>query len=272
MGTAPAFQLYAADFYMDTGDWSNEEIGLYFRMLMHEWVNGPLQNDTARLCRIGKVSRKKYLSLSEFVLCKFTLVDGKLINKRLEAERKKQQDYREKQKVTGKKGADKKKELQKATLQATLEGLLELPITHAQALQSSSSSSLELCSDTKEVLKPSASADAAQDKPAAFYTTKKKRKLNGHKFGKFMEFWEAFAYQKGKAEAADAWLDIEGYSEELVIKIIGAAKTEAFQRSILRSKGVTPKMAQGWISGKRWEDKTKEEESMPDDPLAAFRD
>ena len=39
MGKTPAFQLYAADFYMDTNSWSIDEIGIYTRLLFSEWVN-----------------------------------------------------------------------------------------------------------------------------------------------------------------------------------------------------------------------------------------
>jgi len=46
---APAFQLYAADFYMDTVGWSATEVGAYFRLLMHEWINGPLPDSMMQL-------------------------------------------------------------------------------------------------------------------------------------------------------------------------------------------------------------------------------
>lgn len=58
MGKAPAFQLYAADFYMDTVGWTATEVGAYFRLLMHEWVNGPLPNDMGQLARIAGVDPK----------------------------------------------------------------------------------------------------------------------------------------------------------------------------------------------------------------------
>jgi hypothetical protein len=58
MPKAPAFQLFAADFYMDTAGWSATEVGAYFRLLMAEWVNGPLRNDMAQLARIAGVDIK----------------------------------------------------------------------------------------------------------------------------------------------------------------------------------------------------------------------
>ncbi len=47
-GKAPAFQLFAADALVDTASWTVDEVGIYFRLLMTEWVNGPLPNDEAR--------------------------------------------------------------------------------------------------------------------------------------------------------------------------------------------------------------------------------
>lgn len=99
MGKAPAFQLYAADFYMDTGDWSNEEIGIYFRLLMHEWISGPLDNDMERLARIAKTSptifKKNWKKISEKFI---PSQDQKLSNKRLEETRSEQDNYRKLQK------------------------------------------------------------------------------------------------------------------------------------------------------------------------------
>ena len=87
-----------------------------------------------------------------------------------------------------------------------------------------------------------------------FYLTKKKKKLLGKRLKAFNLFWESFNYKTGKAEAADSWLDIPFLTDALVDKIIKAAKLEALNRKELKEQGTTPKMAQGWLSGKRWED------------------
>jgi hypothetical protein len=94
--------------------------------------------------------------------------------------------------------------------------------------------------------------------PSEYIITKKKRKLNGSRYEDFMNFWKIFNYKSGKAEAADAWLDIVGYSEETVNKIIISAAIEAGKRQDLISQGKTPKMAQGWITARRWEDEGAE--------------
>lgn len=86
------------------------------------------------------------------------------------------------------------------------------------------------------------------------YITKKGRKLSGDKLAFFERFWEAFDYKEGKTQAADSWWEIKGFTAELAETIIAAAEEEAKRRPSLVTNGRTPKMAQGWISARRWED------------------
>lgn len=87
-----------------------------------------------------------------------------------------------------------------------------------------------------------------------FYLTKKKRKLTGKRLETFNRFWEAYSYPKGKAEAADSWLDIPALTDSLVETIIAAARAEAKRRPDILAKNGTPKWAQGWLTARRWED------------------
>jgi uncharacterized protein YdaU (DUF1376 family) len=105
---SPAFRLYAADFYMDTLTWDVEDIGVYFCILMAEWVNGPLENDTRKLAKIAKKTHQKFIKNWSKISQKFTVSDGMIYNKRLELERGKQIEYREKQKEFGALGATKR--------------------------------------------------------------------------------------------------------------------------------------------------------------------
>lgn len=93
------------------------------------------------------------------------------------------------------------------------------------------------------------------DSQPEFYLTKKKRKLTGKRLEAFNRFWTAFAYPKGKADAADAWLDIPKLTDQLVDEIVSSAEAEAANRSSVIANGQSPKWAQGWITGRRWEDK-----------------
>lgn len=109
MSSPPAFQLYAADFYMDTIGWSNEEVGFYLRLLLIEWINGPLPGDIKALIKASKTHHKTFNKLWIKVSRKFVNDgDGKLINKRLEKVREKQLKYIESQREAGKKGAEKR--------------------------------------------------------------------------------------------------------------------------------------------------------------------
>lgn len=95
---------------------------------------------------------------------------------------------------------------------------------------------------------------SASDDAESVYMTKKNRRLEGKRLQSFDQFWAAFDYKRGRAEAADAWLDIPTLTEKVVAQIVAAAKVEASKREELIKQGTTPKMAQGWLSGRRWED------------------
>lgn len=87
-----------------------------------------------------------------------------------------------------------------------------------------------------------------------FYLSKNKRKLSGKRLETFERFWHDFSYKKGKSEAADAWINIDTLTDSLVETICDAARREANARDGIIKENRTPKMAQGWITGRRWED------------------
>lgn len=98
---APAFQFYADDFISGVADMTDEEVGLYVRLLCAQWSRGSLPNDTEELLRF---SRGSTTLQAERVRRKFEVCpDGQLRNARLEAEREKQAAWREKSRVGGQK-------------------------------------------------------------------------------------------------------------------------------------------------------------------------
>ncbi|TET66711.1 MAG: DUF1376 domain-containing protein [Candidatus Aminicenantes bacterium] len=148
MSNPPAFQLYAADFYMDTISWTSEEVGCYFRLLMTEWVNGPLEFNAKYLQNICKISSHKWPKLWQIIAEKFVMNgDGHLINIRLEKIRTKHLKYIEKQKEPGSRGAEKKKKLGLYPFNKN-KGSLDKPLNNyprvEQALLSSSSLSTKI--------------------------------------------------------------------------------------------------------------------------------
>jgi hypothetical protein len=85
------------------------------------------------------------------------------------------------------------------------------------------------------------------------YITHRKRHLKGQALQDFELFWKTYGYAYGKAEAADAWLDIPEQYYDLE-RILEGARREAKKRPGLIAERKTPKYAQGWISSRRWED------------------
>ena len=92
----------------------------------------------------------------------------------------------------------------------------------------------------------------------------KRKKLTGERLAKFKAFWEAFNYKKSRARAIDAWLKA-GWSKDkqanhaLHDQIIFAAQREAQRRPGLMQRGRTPIYAEGWLTGRRWEDEETQE-------------
>jgi hypothetical protein len=93
------------------------------------------------------------------------------------------------------------------------------------------------------------------------YKTSRKKWLKGQRLSDFEIFWNEFGDKRGKPGAAQSWLDLDDYSPDLVKAIIHGAKEYALERfDILERKG-TPKMAQGWLTDRRWEDYPMEDQS-----------
>jgi hypothetical protein len=129
----------------------------------------------------------------------------------------------------------------------------KLPIVSGQTPEEIQRQSIDTDIEKEKTKKPS------PKKPSSEYLlTKKKRHLTGKRLESFLEFWNAFGYKKGKAEAADAWMDIPELTRALVGTITDAAKRESDNRPTLLSLNRTPIYAQGWISARRWEDEDSE--------------
>lgn len=87
----PWFPLYAADFMMDTATWTDEEVGAYFRLLCHQWINGEIPAEHERLARLVWATPQRLADLWTVLGPKFQDPgDGRLRNARLERERRTQ--------------------------------------------------------------------------------------------------------------------------------------------------------------------------------------
>jgi len=97
---------------MDTITWTNEEIGVYLRLLLYEWINNDLPNNPKMIQKIAKISPKRFQKVFPQIKHKFSCNgQNNLINLRLEAEREKQLNYLKSQSESGRRGAEKKRKL-----------------------------------------------------------------------------------------------------------------------------------------------------------------
>jgi len=110
MAKQPAFPMYASDFYMDTGEWSVDEIGIYTRLLFSEWVNKDLPTEISRLARIAGCGTKKFQKGWTIIQKKVVLNGkGRFINPKMEEVRQQKLNYLKTQSEAGKKGVAAKK-------------------------------------------------------------------------------------------------------------------------------------------------------------------
>lgn len=96
---SPSFQFYAQDFLTGVMYLTNEEIGMYIKMLAKQWTDGKIPKK-----RLGLFLGIEWDSLSEELKNKFTDCGEHVINKRLEIEREKKKNFLKKQSDNGKKG------------------------------------------------------------------------------------------------------------------------------------------------------------------------
>ncbi|CAA7195429.1 DUF1376 domain-containing protein [Chryseobacterium potabilaquae] len=104
--TAPAFQLYAQDFLTGCIFLTNEEVGIYIRILTKQWTDGKIPKK-----RLGFLVGFEWDTFSEELKEKFIDEGGFIYNKRLENEREKHTNFHKKQVENGKKGGRPRKNI-----------------------------------------------------------------------------------------------------------------------------------------------------------------
>ncbi len=103
---SPAFQFYPKDFLADAHvvAMTLPERGAYITLLCMCWTDGSLPVDMAALARRCHVSTGTFTRLWPALEPCFTLTDGRLVQPRIERERRKQIAWREMKKIAGQKG------------------------------------------------------------------------------------------------------------------------------------------------------------------------
>lgn len=111
-----AFQFYPSDFLMDEKVMvmTNQQVGIYIKMICFCWQGGSLPNDADKIARMcGEDVESMNEMWGDIVRCFDVIIDpetgeSRLVHRRLKKEFKKQQDFRAKMSRAGKLSAEKR--------------------------------------------------------------------------------------------------------------------------------------------------------------------
>ena len=108
---APAFQWYAAEYLADerVAQLSLESEAVYVRLLSYCWREGTIPANPAQCAPLCKYADVKVIKPALSLFMKAPGQSGRLIHKRLEEERDKQQAFKDKQVINGKLGGRPRK-------------------------------------------------------------------------------------------------------------------------------------------------------------------
>ena len=124
---SPAFQFYPKEFLSSSKviAMSATERGAYITLLSVQWLDGSLPNDLPALARLSGVAPKPFARMWPHNLARcFVLRNGRFVNERLERERKKQAEYRQRQASNSAKAWDSRKHGSGVASHATANALL----------------------------------------------------------------------------------------------------------------------------------------------------
>jgi uncharacterized protein YdaU (DUF1376 family) len=176
---APAFQFYAADFYMDTISWTDEMVGLHIRLLCQQWINDKIVGDEEgypvnltieQRVVFDKIKHKYFMEKN-----------GDLKNKKLDKIKKNRNEFIKKASKHGTAGAIKRW----GTPLKPHKGI----DSESMALQSSSSSSINSIAGAHdkdkiiEYLRSATSREFISDEQIESEATEFKKRYDGQRIG-----------------------------------------------------------------------------------------
>ena len=172
---APAFQFYPADFLADenVAAMTLEERGAYITLICHCWTEGSIPSDGKRVARLLHIPSKRLALLWHTLSTCFTEApeNGRLVQPRVERERDKQRERRERNIQAGQMGGRQKA---KQTLSKRLANGVAKPSSSSSSSSSPSGSSVAKATAAAAPKdEPDWKADAAQTLRAAYVPEKK---------------------------------------------------------------------------------------------------
>lgn len=165
MKSPPAFQFYAADWLADENVtmMTLEEEGAYVRALAYCWREGSIPADQKRLSLLLKGASREVLATITLRFKPHPSDPQRLIHGRLDSERQKQQDWREKSSEAGiKSGKVRREKKSQAKPEIEVGSNMVDSVVEPDTNSSSSSSSSSSPSNERQKQKPSAKSKSSQ--------------------------------------------------------------------------------------------------------------
>lgn len=106
--------LFATD---DLAGWTNQQIGAYIILLCHQWINGSIPSAIDVMGRIARETPESMEKIWQTIGCKFTLVENRYRNNKLEETRIEQQTKFKKKSRAGEEGAEARWKFVKPTIE-----------------------------------------------------------------------------------------------------------------------------------------------------------
>ena len=233
----PAFMFYPADFMMGTFFMTNEEVGIYIRMLCMQHQQGRLSaEEMDSMC--GNRSKLR----AKFVMDE----DGMYYNARLDDEITKRCEFKEKLKQSGAKGAKQRTHNNQATLKPPLshpQATLKPPLSHPEArLKPGLSTRVENVNINTDI-------NDKEDKKREFEVEEKITHLDE----RFNSFWSAYPKKVGKAYAKQCFDRLKP-TAELTQKMLDAIKEQKESVEWRKDNGQYIPNPSTWLNQGRWED------------------
>lgn len=262
MSKLPYFPCYARDVLSSSkiALMSGDAFKAYWILLCASWLEderATLPNNEAKLEALARVDASSWLRIKNEVLACFdTAGNGRLFSPRLLEVSLLQEKRRE----AGSRGGSKTQAGDEATYEANFKQTTKRQSQSSESeLEPKKEKEKELSQEKENKLFLEYKNVLDKDSKGIYLETKKNKRLKGKILEAFFLFWEAFGYKHGLRAAADAWLKIK-WPEDRTSKnkvfadIVKSAREENDGRDEKTARGSTPKMAEGWITARRWED------------------
>lgn len=239
----PAFLLYASDFMGDENVMAmdNRAVGVYIKLMCFAWQECGVPDDPDMLRRMVKESETQWPDI--WAQIKRCFSDAKAMLKRgisktqvqpdrlyvfrLEIERARQTELRERYVSAGKKGGIAKQAKLKPSYSSAIASPLEVEV------------------ESESFLKPPISPTGGQKR-----TRKKSELVSAEGFD---DFWATWPKKDAKVDAIKAWNQIAP-DAELQGQIIAAVKLQMKANGPLARERQFIPLPASWLNGKRWED------------------